>query len=78
VDAGCKSVLWMPSSFPAEGVITLRDIPDQIEPLAARAGVKIDSLGAWDADDLAAEEIAARVRSVSTAGNVTVSSRTQR
>ena len=64
VRAGCKTVLWMPSVFPADGVITLVDIPAQLNPVARAAGVKLSSLGAWNGDDLAAEEIAARVRAV--------------
>jgi len=64
VSAGCKVVLWMPSAFPADGVITLHDIPEQISSVASQAGVKLDALGAWNADDLTAEEVAARVRAV--------------
>lgn len=62
---GCKHVFWMPSSFPAEGIITLYDIPTELEPVAKSTGVKLSSLGAWNADDLAAEDIAGRVRAVS-------------
>ena len=62
---GCKSVLWMPSTFPVDGINTLYDIPAQLDPIARRLGVKLTPLGAWNADDLAAEEIAARVRVMS-------------
>jgi protoheme ferro-lyase len=62
VSAGCKTVVWMPSSFPADGVNTLYDIPAQLDPLAKTHGIRLAPLGAWNADDLAAEEIAARVR----------------
>jgi hypothetical protein len=58
----------MPSAFPADGLITLYDVPAQIDPLARDAGIKLNPLGAWNADDLAAEEIAARVRAVSVPG----------
>ena len=63
--AGCKAVLWMPSSFPADGLISLYDVPSQLNPLAKNAGIRLNPLGAWNADDLAAEDIAARVRALS-------------
>lgn len=65
VNAGCKVVLWMPSSFPADGTITLYDIPSQLAPVEKETGIRLVPLGAWNADDLAAEDIAARVRAVS-------------
>jgi protoheme ferro-lyase len=63
--AGCKTVLWMPSTFPADGITTLYDVPAALDSAARSHGIKLASLGAWNADDLAAEEIAARVRTVS-------------
>lgn len=65
IDAGCKSVYWMPSSFIADGIITLYDVPAQINALAAERGVKLFPLHAWNADELVAEEIASYVRSTS-------------
>lgn len=65
IAAGCKTVLWMQSTFPADGVNTLYDISTLLSPLAESKGVRLASLGAWNADDLAAEDIAARVRAVS-------------
>ncbi|MFL5734396.1 MAG: ferrochelatase [Chloroflexia bacterium] len=62
--AGARSVLWMPSTFPADGINTLWDIPAQLDPVAAKLGLKLSSLGAWNADDLTAEDIAARLRQV--------------
>ncbi len=62
---GCKTVLWMPSTFPADGVSTLYDISTLLAPLATSKDVRLAALGAWNADDLAAEDIAARVRAVS-------------
>jgi protoheme ferro-lyase len=67
ISMGCKSVLWLPSAFSADGVNTLCDIPTQIDPIARRQGIKLASLGAWNADDLTAEDIAARVRAVTDA-----------
>ncbi len=64
-DVGCKSIYWLPASFPADGISTLYDIPLQLEYMAREKEIKLTSLGAWNADDLAAEEIAARVRAVS-------------
>jgi protoheme ferro-lyase len=62
IDAGYKSIYWMPSTYPADGVNTLFDIPAQMENVAEAHGVKLISLGAWNADDLAAQEITSRVR----------------
>ncbi|MDQ6693071.1 MAG: ferrochelatase [Chloroflexota bacterium] len=61
VATGCKSVYWLPTTFPADGINTLYDIPAQIEVPAREAGIRIQSLQAWNADDLAAEEIANHV-----------------
>lgn len=69
VSVGCKTVLWMPSTFAADGINTLYDIPSLLSPLAVSRGAKLASLGAWNADDLAAEDIAARVRAVSGASS---------
>ena len=41
------------------------DVPALLEPLAREKGVSLSPLGAWNADDLAAEDIATRVRAVS-------------
>ncbi len=60
---GSKVVYWMPVSYPADGITTLHDIPAQIGPVAKAIGVRLVALGAWNADELAAEEIAGRVRS---------------
>jgi hypothetical protein len=65
VEAGCKFVYWMPSIFPADGINTLFDVPAQIDALAVKRGIKLFSLGGWDADDLAAEEVVAQVRAAS-------------
>jgi protoheme ferro-lyase len=62
VGLGCKSVYWMPSSYPADGVNTLYDMPAQMNSFAREHGVKLVALGAWNGDELAAEEIAVRVR----------------
>ncbi len=63
VDRGSRVVFWMPATYPADGIITLYDIPAQIERVATARGVKLIALGAWNADELAAEDIAGRVRS---------------
>ncbi len=68
IEAGCKTVYWLPASFPADGINTLYDIPAQINTLARQKKIKLIPLGAWNADDLAAEEIAARVRKASDEG----------
>lgn len=62
INAGCKSVYWMPSTFVADGLNTQYDIPAQVTALAAEKGVKLFPLSAWNADDLVAEEIVAYVR----------------
>lgn len=67
ISVGCKSVLWLPSAFSADGVNTLCDVPTQIDSKAREHGIKLASLGAWNADDLTAEDIAARVRAVTDA-----------
>jgi hypothetical protein len=64
ISAGCKVIYCLPASFSADGINTLFDIPAQVDPIIKAAGVQFISLGAWNADDLAAEEIAAYVRSV--------------
>lgn len=69
IDAGCKSVYWMPSTFIADGINTLYDIPAQVNALAVQNGVKLFPLPAWNADELVAEELAAYVR---TAGGVPI------
>ncbi|HET9494905.1 MAG TPA: hypothetical protein VFR15_11805, partial [Chloroflexia bacterium] len=61
-NAGCRVVYCAPASFPAEGINTLFDIPAQVDPVIAATGVRYVPLGAWNADDLAAEEVAAYVR----------------
>ncbi len=63
--AGCRSIYWMPSSFPADGINTLYDIQTQLDAVALKHQIKLTPLGAWNADDLAAEEIAARIRASS-------------
>jgi len=60
--AGCRTVYWLPSSFPADGINTLYDVETQLAVAARKYGMRFTSLGSWNADDLAAEEIAARVR----------------
>ena len=62
VSAGCKTVYCIPASFPADGLNTLFDIPAQVDPIIKASNVKFISLGGWNADDLAAEEIAAYIR----------------
>jgi hypothetical protein len=63
-NAGCRVVYCAPASFSAEGINTLYDIPAQVAPVIEATGVRFVTLGAWNADDLAAEEIAAYVRGV--------------
>ncbi|HET6314283.1 MAG TPA: ferrochelatase [Chloroflexia bacterium] len=65
VVAGCTSVYVIPSAFVADGITTLFDIPAQVQALADERGVKLSYLPAWNADGLAAEEIAVYVRAVS-------------
>jgi protoheme ferro-lyase len=67
IAAGCKSVYWMPSTYPAEGVNTLYDIPAQLDLVEAAREIRLVPLGAWNADDLAAQEIASCVRVASRA-----------
>jgi protoheme ferro-lyase len=62
IAVGCKVVLWMPSTYPADGINTLFEIPTVIEGMAREHGVRLVPLGAWNADDLAAEEIASLIR----------------
>ena len=63
--SGCRSIYWMPPSFPADGINTLYDIQTHLEAVAGKHKIKLTPLGAWNADDLAAEEIAARIRATS-------------
>jgi protoheme ferro-lyase len=65
VEAGCKTVYVIPSAFVADGITTRFDIPAQIQGIAKERGVKLSYLPAWNADGLAAEEIAVYVRAVS-------------
>lgn len=65
VEAGSKTVFVIPSSFVADGITTLFDIPAQLNAIATEQRVKLRYLPAWNADDLAAEEIAVYVRAVS-------------
>lgn len=65
VEAGCKTVYVAPTAFVADGITTLFDIPTQVQGLAIERGVKLHFLPAWNADSLAAEEIAVYVRAVS-------------
>jgi hypothetical protein len=65
VAAGCKTVYSIPASFTADGLNTLFDIPEQVDPIVRASSIKLISLGGWNADDLAAEEIAAYVRAAS-------------
>lgn len=64
-DAGCKTVLVIPSAFVADGITTLFDIPAQLSGIAIERGVKLHYLPAWNADELAVEEISVHVRAVS-------------
>jgi sirohydrochlorin ferrochelatase len=64
VRAGCRSVYWLPSSFPSDDTQTLADITGRLERAAAQQGIGLASLGGWNADDLAAEEIATQVRAL--------------
>jgi protoheme ferro-lyase len=61
-DSGCRVVYCLPATFSADGINTLFDIPAQVDALVKSSGIRFISLGAWNADDLAAEEIAAYVR----------------
>jgi hypothetical protein len=65
VSAGCKTVYCIPASFTADGLNTLFDIPAQVDPILKAGSIKFISLGGWNADDLAAEEIAAYIRAAS-------------
>ena len=67
ISAGARVVYCIPAAFPADGINTLFDIPAQVNTIIAANGIKFISLGAWSADDLAAEEIAAYVRAASPA-----------
>ncbi len=67
ISAGAKMVYCLPASFPADGINTLFDIRAQVDSIVAANRIKFVSLGAWNADDLAAEEIAAYVRAASPA-----------
>jgi Ferrochelatase len=62
VNSGCKVVYCLPASFSADGINTLFDIPAQVDPIIKPHGINFITLGAWNADDLAAEEVAAYVR----------------
>jgi sirohydrochlorin ferrochelatase len=72
VNAGCKVVYCAPAAFSAEGINTLYDIPAQVAPVIEATGVRFVQLGAWNADDLAAEEIAAYVRAALPASRAAV------
>ena len=65
VSAGCKTVYCVPASFTADGLNTLFDIPAQVDAIVKVSKIKLISLGGWNADDLAAEEIAAYIRAAS-------------
>jgi protoheme ferro-lyase len=67
VAAGCKTIYCIPASFTADGINTLYDIRAQVDPIVKANNIKLISLGGWNADDLAAEEIAAYVRAASPA-----------
>lgn len=67
INDGAKVVYCLPASFPADGINTLYDIHALVDPIVAANNIKFVSLGAWNADDLAAEEIAAYVRAASPA-----------
>lgn len=67
ISAGAKVVYCIPASFPADGINTLFDIRAQVDPIVSAGAIKFVSLGAWNADDLAAEEIATYVRAASPA-----------
>jgi hypothetical protein len=64
---GAKVIYCLPASFPADGINTLFDIHAQVDPIIKTNGIKFVSLGGWNADDLAAEEIASYVRAASPA-----------
>lgn len=64
---GAKVIYCLPVSFPADGINTLFDINAQVGSIVSAHGIKFVSLGGWNADDLAAEEIAAYVRAASQA-----------
>ncbi len=73
--SGCKAILWMPCTFPADGISTLYDIAALLDPIARKHGIRSASLGAWNADDLAAEEIATRVRAAGVGAGQTTTAR---
>jgi protoheme ferro-lyase len=64
-ESGCKTIYWMPATYIVDGVNTLYDIPAQMERAAESHNLRLVPLGAWNADSLAAQEIASRVRTVS-------------
>ena len=72
VASGCKVVYGAPAVFTADGINTMFDIPAQVDALVKETGVRFVPLGAWNADDLAAEEIAAYVRLAAPAHRGTV------
>ena len=67
VAVGCKTVYCIPASFTADGLNTLYDIRAQVDPIVKANNIKLISLGGWNADDLAAEDIATYVRAASPA-----------
>jgi protoheme ferro-lyase len=67
INAGCNIVYCLPASFSADGINTLFDIPAQLDPIIKAKNINFVSLGAWNADDLAAEEIAAYIRAATLA-----------
>jgi hypothetical protein len=75
IKAGCKVIYCVPAAFSADGVNTLFDIPAQVDAVIKASGTRFISLGAWNADDLAAEEIASYIRAAAPAPPVQVSSR---
>jgi hypothetical protein len=64
VNAKCSIIYCLPAAFSADGINTLFDIPAQVDPIVKAHNINFISLGAWNADDLAAEEIAGYVRAL--------------
>jgi len=76
IKGGCKVIYCLPAAFSADGIHTLFDIPAQVDPIVKASGTRFITLSAWNADDLAAEEIASYVRAAAPATPMQVSTRT--
>jgi hypothetical protein len=73
IKVGCKVIYCLPATFSADGINTLFDVPSQVEPHLKASRTRFIALGAWNADDLAAEEIATYVRAAIQSADLRVS-----